>query len=380
MKNVSINIFIAILMLFLNNVKAHKEYNGLPMIKANSVQVNYRVGDDWYINAWNIAQHIESDSLFITCFLDGVEDFTFFTDIDSIALKIKPDQSHKFYVLLNDTTYALTVIKGVIPDFANLQFNDALNNEIKFWYEKNKDSEYLKLLRSKYPIEDLVRNLKSDKEKALAILNWVHNQWEHNGNNVPEKPDAISILDEAKQGKNFRCVEYGIVASACLNAIGIKTRIMGLKTKDVETRRYGAGHVVLEAYLDDLEKWAMLDGQWNAMPVLYNTPLNAVEFQKAITENYKDLKIMSLSNVSKRRYVEWIYPYLYYFDINFDNREKAMINPYSIKGKRSLMLVPAGAKNPEVFQIKYKLDHFIYTNSFKEFYSSPYQQMDLSIH
>ena len=366
-------------MLSFNYAKAHKEYNGLPLIKANDVQVNFRVGDDWYINAWNIAPHIESDSLFVSCFANRGEEFVFYTDIDSMAVKINPDQSYKFYVSLNDTAYALTVVKGVTPEFIDLQFNDDKNNRIQFWYEENKDSEYLKQLRSKYPVEGIVANLKTDKEKALAVLNWVNSQWRHNGNNVPEKSDAISILDEAREGKNFRCVEYGIVAKSVFHAVGMKARILGLKTKDVETRPSGAGHVVTEVFLNDLGKWALVDGQWNAMPVLNNTPLNAVEFQKAIKENYKDLEILSLSDVSKRRYVEWIYPYLYYFDVNFDNREGAYSNPSLIEGKRSLMLVPVGAKNPKVFQIKYKLGHLMYTNSLKDFYSSPNQKKNLSI-
>jgi hypothetical protein len=35
------------------------------------------------------------------------------------------------------------------------------------------------------------------------------------------------------------------------------------------------------------------------------------------------------------------------------------------------MLVPLGAKNPTVFQIKYPLDYLIYTNSLKDFYQIP---------
>ena len=55
-------------------------------------------------------------------------------------------------------------------------------------------------------------------------MNWVHKQWDHNGRNQPENIDAISILEEVKEGKNFRCVEYGIVATACLNAVRIKSK------------------------------------------------------------------------------------------------------------------------------------------------------------
>lgn len=60
-------------------------------------------------------------------------------------------------------------------------------------------------------------------------MNWVHHQWRHDGGNEPIKNDAISILEEARTGKNFRCVEYGTVVTACLNAVGLNSRVLGLK-------------------------------------------------------------------------------------------------------------------------------------------------------
>lgn len=206
-------------------------------------------------------------------------------------------------------------------------------------------------------------------DKTLKILNWVHNQWQHNGNNEPRKNDAISILEEVKEGKNFRCVEYGIVVAACLNSIGLKARQLNLKTKDVETTKSGAGHVVTEVFLNDLKKWVFIDGQFDAMPVLDGIPLNAVEFQKAIAENFDKLEIKTSSDIQKTYYTNWVYPYLYYFDIFFDNREGK--NKQSIDEKTSLMLVPLGAKCPTVFQIRFPLDHFKYTYSLEDFYVQP---------
>lgn len=57
------------------------------------------------------------------------------------------------------------------------------------------------------------------------------------------------------------------------------------------------------------------------MPVLNDIPLNAVEFQKAIAENFNELGIRTSSDLSKNHYIDWIYPYLYYVDVSFDNRE-----------------------------------------------------------
>lgn len=198
----------------------------------------------------------------------------------------------------------------------------------------------------------------------------MHDQWRHSGNNVPKKHDAITILEEAQTGKSFRFVEYSIVTTACLNAIGLKSRVLALKTKDVETRKSGAGHVVSEVFLTNLNKWVMIDGQWDAMPVLNNIPLNAVEFQRAIAEKYQQLELRTSSGVSKRFYIDWIYQYLYYFDIMFDNRQGTDIDILKINGKRKLMLVPLNAKKPIVFQIKHKIDSCVYTHSLNDFYRS----------
>jgi Transglutaminase-like superfamily len=344
-------------------------YKGLPLINAKSTQADFRIGNDWVKGNWTISPLIEFDSLLVSCHSDS-EEFAFYTDVDSIVFMLLPGKIHKFYVSVNDTAYALTVVKGTKP--RHLQFETKVeNSELQFWYEQNNHNEYLNLLRSKYPIDSLVANTESDTEKALKILHWVHTQWQHDGSNEPQKSDAISILDEAREGKKFRCVEYGIVATACLNAVGLKARTLGLMIKEVETTKYGAGHVLLEVYLEDLKKWALLDGQWDAVPMVNNIPLNAVEFQMAIVKDYEALAISTSSGISKRHYIDWISPYLYYFTIPFDNREGTNLDAKDIKGKSHLMLVPLGANEPTVFQFTSKIDYCLYTNSLKDFYAPP---------
>lgn len=344
----------------------------LPVIKATSTKADYRIGKEWVKRNWNIVPKIPTDTLSIVCF-SKTEEVVFYTDRDSIRFQVHPGDRHRFYVLLNDQSYALTEIKGIAPpERSVLQFDsNSKDKALQFMYETNKGNKYLARLIENYRVDTLVQNEKSDIGKMMNILHWVNRQWKHNGSNQPKKSDAISILEEAKEGKNFRCVEYGIVATACLNAIGLQARTLALKTKDVETRPSGAGHVLLEVYLNDIGKWVLLDGQWDAIPFLNDVPLNAVEFQKAITGNYEALEIRSSSELSKRNYVEWIYPYLYYFSVSFDNREGIEGDRFQINGKRQLMLVPVGAKNPTIFQVKNKIDNCLYTHSINDFYQSP---------
>ena len=361
--------FLLVMLVLLAPAIAQNMHKGLPVIKATTNKADYRIGTEWVRGSWNIMPELEVDILKVSVPNNKVK-FSFQTDSDSINFTIKPGDSKKFYVLLNGKEYALTEIQGF--GFDALKFSKASTKPgYSFVYEQNQDNQFLNTLREQYNLDAIVAGAANDTERALRMVNWVHQQWNHNGMNEPSKPDALTILAEATQGKQFRCVEYGTVTAAALNAIGLPARRLGLKMKEVETTQYGAGHVLLEVYLPDLKKWVMLDGQFDIMPVLNNVPLNAVEFQQAIANNYDKLEIRSLSGTSKMQYVNWIYPYLYYFDVKFDNREGIALDRKKIDGKQSLMLLPVGAKEPKVFQIVNPLDYCKYTTSVADFYQAP---------
>ncbi|WP_242927896.1 transglutaminase-like domain-containing protein [Pontibacter vulgaris] len=361
--------FLLVFMALAANAIAQNTYKGLPVINAKATAADYKIDKEWVRGSWNVSPQIAVDVMQVPVPNNKVK-FSFYTDSDSISFNVKPGKSHKFYVLLNGKDYALTEIKGY--GFEEQKFNRTNNiPAYTLTYEQNQNNNFLNTLREQYNLDEIVKGAANDTEKALRMVNWVHKQWEHNGMNQPSNPDALTILAEVKEGKQFRCVEYGIVTAASLNAIGLPARRLNLKTKDVETTQYGAGHVLLEVYLPDLKKWVMLDGQFDVMPVLNNVPLNAVEFQQAIANNYNKLEIRSLSGTSKAQYVNWIYPYLYYFDVRFDNREGVAFERQTVDGKHSLMLIPVGAKQPAIFQITNPINYCKYTNSIVDFYQAP---------
>jgi hypothetical protein len=230
------------------------------------------------------------------------------------------------------------------------------------------DTDYLENLKIKYQLEKVVSNAKSDFEKILKITKWISNLWQHDGNNTPQKYDPISILDEVvENGQRFRCVEYGVVIYGCLTALGLPSRKLCLKTSDVETREYGAGHVVTEVFLKDINKWVFIDGQWGIIPTLGGTPLNGVELAQALNEleKYRDqLKLISLKsqNTKDEEYYKWIKEYLFFFDFTYWQNENGAMLP------KNIMLTPIGAKKPAVFQIIYPLQIDTFTHSAIDFY------------
>lgn len=261
--------------------------------------------------------------------------------------------------------------------------NSYKRNDIQFDHT-NKDTSivilyshagdtYLDSLKKLFPLDHLFLNTDSELDRVKKILTWTHSQWEHDGHNEPKKSDAITILNEVKEGKRFPCFAFAIVLRDQLNANGFTARTVYLKTKNCETSRVPPGHVVTEVFLNSLHKWVFLDGQDGVLPLLNNKPLNAVEFQAEITKENTNLELYGLNDSSKiAEYYSWIYPYLFYLDTYLDNRYDNGNKAYTIQGKRSLMLVPIGAK--KVQKIKFwnmYVDYCLYTNSLLDFYAAP---------
>lgn len=351
---------------------SQKTYNGFPVIDAINAKIKYYVNNVENSN-WTVTPKIADDSLLIKTYLSDNEKiiFKFRTDIDSIKFEINNNETKRFYVLLNKGSYALTTVmrqKIFIPVLSYSTTQSNPNNKIL--YTNDNEKSYLDSLKSKYPI-----NFKSSKtqiNKVLTILNWTRNQWEHRGDVSPKKNDAISILDEVKEGGRFPCFAYGYVLASQLKVSGFKSRVIYLKTKDIATSMQGGGHVATEVFIDELQKWVFVDAQFNAMPFLNNIPLNAVELQNAIRTDFDKLEFRSLGKIDKMLYIDFIQPYLFYFDCSFDQREDVMTERNSVNGKRNLMLVPLATENPTFMLVwKSKIDYCEYTNSINDFYAKP---------
>lgn len=143
--------------------------------------------------------------------------------------------------------------------------------------------------------DPLLHGVNDDFEKANIITNWVHNQWKHSGWNEPSVPEPIQILKEAKAGKKFRCVEYSIVLQAALNCNNLKSLVLYLRTQDVETRKSGAGHVVVECYLESVRRWVMFDPQTNVHSEKNDIPLNAVELQRELSLFPEEVRMIAFN-------------------------------------------------------------------------------------
>lgn len=255
-----------------------------------------------------------------------------------------------------------------------IKFSITDNPEIQYFFSTENSKHDLQELREKFQIEKLWQIKDSQISNVLRVMNWTHKQWDHNGSNSANSYKGIEILNEAQVGGNFRCVEYGIVLKDVLNSVGINTRLLELKVKNADIVKHSAGHVLVEIYLTEIEKWIMADGQFNLVPFKDGIPLNAVELLENLMLN-KEIEFKNLDGAITerltRKYLNFIVDYLFYFSTNIDNRYDMKKSWKTIRGKSQIMLIPIGAKKLIRFEGGPEIRTFIYTNSKRDFYKEP---------
>ncbi|HEX3815702.1 MAG TPA: transglutaminase domain-containing protein [Mycobacteriales bacterium] len=112
---------------------------------------------------------------------------------------------------------------------------------------------------------------------ALGLTRWSSQQWSHDGVNDAEDRNAVELLDRAAAGERFRCVEYATVLAQSLNVTGIPARGVHALRDGYDRPVTGMGHVVVEAWIEDLDRWVVLDPQNEGYWCAGDQPLGAVE-------------------------------------------------------------------------------------------------------
>lgn len=245
-----------------------------------------------------------------------------------------------------------------------LQFSRLPGASLAWFQSPSPDDPYLAKFRTEYELDRVVSGKKSDYEKVRALSVWAHSRWESNGTSQAERQDAIAILDEARLGRDFRAVEYSIVLSGALNAVGIPARVVNLMMEDVATRDSISAHVVVEAYVFSLKKWVMIDPQWDVIPTVSGRPLNAVELQHALAHRTPGFAVDSMVGAAAGDYADWIAPYLFYFKVKVDGGS-------GTQQRQSLILLPVGARKLAAPEHVAPADRVLYTHSLSVFYPAP---------
>lgn len=234
----------------------------MPIIKANSTTVDIKDGDNFRKGAWRISPDVKPD--IYTTFNKKV---TFYTDIDSITLKINPKvEKYDFMVLLNGKDSAWTQIAYQIPYLEKLKkatkYNFSDKRFIpKFEYQSKENANLVKI-RKDLKL-DSIAGEGNEVSQILNLLHWVHNIVRHDGGSdnptLKNAIDLIKVCQAEKRGINCRMM--ATILNECYLSMGFKSRYITCMPKETD---FDDCHVINMVYSNDLKRWIWVDPTFDA--------------------------------------------------------------------------------------------------------------------
>ncbi len=198
----------------------------------------------------------------------------------------------------------------------------------------------------KYVLSKTTIKSKNEPELFFELMEWVSNQWEHNGwHAAPDSLNSLGILKSANdEGQQYRCVEYGIVLNDILNSFGYVARTIGLKHKDADYGGVGMGHVATEVWSNKLNKWIFLDPQFGIHAQKDSVILNIFEiYEIKKAGNFDKIKfIEAKTNKANNKYgTRFLKNYFGYINISQKYSNQNYSLALKMEGERDFLTFQA---------------------------------------
>jgi hypothetical protein len=249
-----------ILLMFSNSVFSQKT---IPIIKATSKTVDIKVGDKLNKGQWTIMPDLNPDVFDIS---EVGQVVTFYTDIDSISVKVNEKTNFDFIILLNKKDSAYTKVKYKEPYLTTLKkakkYSLNQSRELpKFTYQDSSDVN-LKRIRKDFNL-DSIAGKGNEVSKLLNIMHWVHNIVRHDGGSSnPTLKNAIDLVNVCQvENRGINCRMMAVILNECYLSMGYKSRMITCMPKPL---KFNDCHVINSVYSKQLNKWIWLDPTFDA--------------------------------------------------------------------------------------------------------------------
>jgi len=223
--------------------------------------------------------------------------------------------------------------------------------------EKIDSPEYKEL--KEYVLKNIQTDPSKDPEFIIEVLDWVGHQWKHNGfNEAPESMTSMEILQRARKGEQFRCVEYGKVLKDILLAFGYLSRTVALKTSSAPYGGLGQGHVATEVWSNSLRKWIFVDPQFSIYVKHRGSFLNYYEIYELKKDGkFNEIEFFLTKKFNEKKeiddyvdnYRKFISRYMGSIDMSYRLGEKTVRLVLMMEGKNNFLTFQGLPYNNAIF-------------------------------
>ncbi len=290
-------LFFVLSFVALNSVSAQKK---LPIIKATSNLVDIKDGKKFQKSSWTITPEAKPD-----VFTTSSKEVIFYTDIDSIKIKVKQDENWKydFIVLLNGKDSAYTQVQFK-PSYLSIlktaqNYNNSTNTSIPKFEYQSMDNPSLVKIRQDLKL-DSIAGTGSEVSKIINLLHWIHYLIPHDGmHGNPEVRNALNMISVCKkEGRGLNCRGLATVLNECYLSMGIKSRFVTCLPKDTTDPDC---HVINMVYSNDLNKWIWIDPTMDAYVMNEKGELLGIEEVRERLINGKPLLLNPDANWNRQQ-------------------------------------------------------------------------------
>lgn len=232
------------------------------ILKANSKLVDIRDGENFQKGAWTIVPETKLD-----IYSTSSNRVTFFTDLDSITIKINQKmETFNFLILVNGKDSAWTQVKYQMSYLEKLQkaekYNVSDNRFIPKFEYQSMDNPNLIKIRQELKL-DSIAGTGNEISQILNILHWVHISIKHDGtSDKPNVKNALNLINICKtENRGVNCRMMAIILNECYLSMGIKSRYVTCMPKEIE---FDECHVINMVFSNDLNKWIWIDPTFDA--------------------------------------------------------------------------------------------------------------------
>ena len=250
-------------LLFLAFTASVFSQKNIPLIKATSKKVDIKVGDKLNKGQWTIMPRLHPDVYKIS---DIGKTLTFYTDLDSISVKIDENTDFDFIILLNEKDSAYTKVKYVDSYLTILKKASAYDynqsRKIPAFTYQDSSNVNLRRIRKEFHL-DSIAGKGNEISQLLNMMHWVHNIVRHDGSsNNPALKNAIELVKVCRtENRGINCRMMAVILNECYLAMGYKSRMVTCMPKPL---KFNDCHVINTVYSKQLGKWIWLDPTFDA--------------------------------------------------------------------------------------------------------------------
>ncbi|WIV12344.1 transglutaminase-like domain-containing protein [Proteiniborus sp. MB09-C3] len=188
--------------------------------------------------------------------------------------------NNSYPLQLGDGKYTVSILENVegnkYRQVEKEEINLKLSDANKVFLQSNQIINWNENMEAMKKAKELAKNAKNDKEKVIAIYNFIINNISYDNDKAASvQAGYIPSIDIILKASKGICYDYATLFAAMLRSLDVPTKLVMGRKNDVE-----AYHAWNQVYLEDSKEWVTIDTTYDAALKKENAASSMIKDEK----------------------------------------------------------------------------------------------------